>query len=106
MENDLKTLLSYVNNVIHGFELTENIEDEKGFFITAFENGLIALIFEAVEKTEVSEKFYKHLEKVFFVFIKQDLLQQSLILEIKDLFNKNKIPYIFLKGSHLKKLIS
>jgi hypothetical protein len=56
-------------------------------------------------KEELQEKsIYQNLKRDYYLYIKIDEIQKTLIEELRNLFNDNKIDFIFLKGSYLKTL--
>lgn len=104
MNNSLNVLLELVKGELFNYDVNLKIEDEFSFYKLTKENGLIGLIFNKLNKENISNKLFKSLEKDFFSYLKLDHLQIKLINELKELFNLNCIKHLFLKGSHLKSL--
>ena len=80
------------------------IEDEKGFYFLALENGLIGAIYHALQKELISETLLKHLTKDYYAYIASDVKYQQAIKKLNKLLNDHMIDHIFLKGSVLKEL--
>ena len=90
-----------LNNKVFKFDSPNEEELTK----IIFENGLVGLLFEAIDKTSFKmQKYYQMLFKAFGSFLSKDLQQQVIIEQLKDIFNQKKIEHIFLKGTHLKSL--
>ncbi|MBN3489964.1 nucleotidyltransferase family protein [Acholeplasma equirhinis] len=80
-------------------------EDEKGLLKLLFENGLIGLVFNSVDKASFKDQnLYKRMREIHASFIAKDIQQTEIINQIKHAFNEAKIDHIFLKGAHLKSM--
>ena len=78
-------------------------DDENGLLKILFENGLIGLVFNSIDKNSFKEpKHYQKLKEIFGQFVSKDIQQLALLESLKKLFSDNKIDHIFLKGAHLK----
>src|SRR5690606_18043140 len=86
-------------------KITFESEDENGLLKLLFENGLIGLVFNSINKNSCKEpKHYQRLKEIFGQYISKDIQQLSLLDSLKKLFNDHKIDHIFLKGAHIKLL--
>ncbi|WP_025724435.1 nucleotidyltransferase domain-containing protein [Acholeplasma granularum] len=80
-------------------------EDELKLTQKIFENGLVGLLYNSIDTDSfILPKYNQMLKHAFGSFVAKDTQQQLIIETLKDIFNENKIPHIFLKGSHLKSL--
>ncbi len=80
------------------------IEDEKGFYLLVYENGMVGMVYHALEKDMISPYFHKILTKDYYAYIASDVKYHQAIKSLNQLLNKHEIPHIFLKGSVLKNL--
>jgi hypothetical protein len=80
------------------------IEDEASFFKMMLNAGLSGLIIPYLDPKAYSSKFIHKSNGVLFSFIDKDQKQKVLIDQIKNLFQKEHIDHIFLKGTKLKTL--
>lgn len=80
-------------------------KDELELTKIIFENGLVGLLFETIDKSSFkTPKYHQMLLQAFGAFVSKDIQQQAIIKDLKSLFNAHKIKHVFLKGSHLKEL--
>ena len=76
----------------------------KEIFKLMLENGLSGSVFLALDKDLTDEEVYGLFKEEYYQYIKKDQRQLEVIEEIKNIFNENKIDFILLKGSFLKKI--
>jgi len=95
-------LFESVKCVLNKTSFNNEITDDKHFYILARENGLSGMVFNALDKTLISEEVYLRFKKDFFLFNSQHEKQVVLIKKMEQLLNENKIEHIFLKGTSLK----
>jgi hypothetical protein len=91
-------LINLVNNSIKN--ITYDIPLTMDDFLLMRYNQLSGISYPVLknQNEEVLEKFRKE----HFLYIKQDETQKRIINDLKDIFNNNKIDFVFLKGSYLK----
>lgn len=99
-----KQLLEITTCALKGEKYNKQLENEREMLIQAQENGLLPLLYTGIEEGLLKEHNYKELSKRFFSNVYLDKVQGELVEIISDIFNKNKIKHIFLKGTHLKKI--
>lgn len=104
MEKNLKVLSQIATLGLKKQVYMEKIEDEKGFYFLALENGLIGAIYHALQKELMSETLHNRLTKDYFAYLASDVKYQQAIKKLNQILNENKIDHIFLKGSVLKNL--
>ena len=106
MIKELKTLLDITTRSLAGEKAIQlpPLVDEKTFYTLTKENGLQALIHQALDKTTLAKPLQDALKKDTLAFITADTKQGHLTKELRGIFNDKQIPFIFLKGVHLKTL--
>ena len=104
MEKNLNVLSQVATLGLKKEVYKEKIEDEKGFYFLALENGLIGAIYHALQKELMSETLHNRLTKDYFAYLASDVKYQQAIKKLNQILNDNKIDHIFLKGSVLKNL--
>jgi len=100
--NELTNVLNYTKSTLNKTEYKGTIKDEKEFYFLVRENGLTGMLFESINKDNISSKLYNNLRRDFFEYINSDNKHLLWINKLKEIFNKNEIKHIFLKGSNLK----
>jgi hypothetical protein len=104
MENNIK-LLSEVSTLgLKKDIFKKSIEDEKGFYFLALENGLVGAIYHALQKEHISPILHEHLTKDYYAYLASDVKYQKAIKKLNTILNSNMIDHIFLKGAVLKDL--
>jgi hypothetical protein len=68
------------------------------------ENGLAGTIFRAIDKEKCDNNAYRLFNEEYYMYIKKDQRQLQVIEELREIFNKNGIDFILLKGSYLKSI--
>ncbi len=100
---NLDILFNLIKSSLKNEKLDFNSQDELGLYRLIYETGLTALIFNSLkEDSFINEKLYQKLKSINYSFVIKDSIQQEIIKEINEAFNKNKIDHIFLKGTHIK----
>ena len=102
--NELINMLNYTKSTLNITEYKGTIKDEKEFYFLVRENGLTGMLFESINKDNISSKLYNNLRRDFFEYVNSDNKHLLWINKLKEIFNKNEIKHIFLKGSNLKHL--
>lgn len=97
-----KQLLEIIACALKEEKYQKQIINEKEVLIQADENALVPLLFAGVDKNCFSKENYEKLKKKFFASVYNDTIQKTVIDQVNDSFNENKIEHIFLKGTHLK----
>jgi len=91
-------LINLIDNSLKNipYEVPLTMED----FLLLRYNQLSGISYPILRKQneEVLEKFRKE----YFLYIKRDELQKRIISNLRDIFNRRNIDFIFLKGSYLK----
>ena len=100
--NELTNVLNYTKSTLNKTEYKGTIKDEKEFYFLVRENGLTGMLFESINKDNISSKLYNNLRRDFFEYVNSDNKHLLWINKLKEIFNKNEIKHIFLKGSNLK----
>ncbi|MGD9964160.1 MAG: nucleotidyltransferase family protein, partial [Candidatus Izemoplasmatales bacterium] len=102
METNNKKIIDLVNDSLKG-ELNEESFTEIEFK-TIQANQLSGLVFKSLNKNVISLEVYKKFQTDYYLYIRVDEIQSQLIEQLRMLFNQEKIPFIFLKGSFIKNL--
>jgi len=94
-----------IANSLQHKKYTFESPDELELTKIIFENGLVGLTFNSIDKTSFKlQKYYQMLAQAFGSFVSKDVQQQAITEQIKNIFNEHEIKHVFLKGSHLKAL--
>ena len=104
MEKNIQILSEVSTLGLQKKSYDKRIEDEKGFYFLAFENGLIGTIYHPLKKELISETLLNHITKDYYAYIASDVKYQQAIKKLNQLLNEFSINHIFLKGSVLKGL--
>jgi len=103
--NNNEILYHLIANSLQHKKYTFESPDELELTKIIFENGLVGLTFNSIDKTSFKlQKYYQMLEQAFGSFVSKDVQQQAIIEQIKNIFNEHEIKHVFLKGAHLKEL--
>lgn len=101
----INTIFEAVKLGLANEKINLEIKDEKAFARAVFENGLVGIIVPYLDKSIFKDQeIYQKLEKALRDYIVKDTKQAYYIDKIKEIFNKNDIEFVFLKGTHLKQL--
>lgn len=101
METNNK-IIDLVNNSLKG-ELYEESFTEIEFKVIQA-NQLSGLVFKSLDKEKIKEEIFKKFQTDYYLYIRVDEIQSQLIEQLRTIFNQEKIPFIFLKGSFIKNL--
>ena len=104
MEVVLKEVLDCLDHALKNKSYDYALTDEIAFFQIVQENGLSALIHQAINPSKISKTLYQSLEREFLVYLAADTKQLEVMEHLKHIFNHADIPFIFLKGSMMKAL--
>ena len=100
MESSYKKIIDLVNASLNKETFKETITKADCKIIRT--NQLSGLVFKSLDKTLVEEEAYKLLKNDYYQYISRDEVQKVLISELRELLNKEKIDFVFLKGSFIK----
>ncbi|MFW5794490.1 MAG: nucleotidyltransferase family protein [Bacillota bacterium] len=95
-QKNIELVRASLQNKIFQTKLT--IEDYK----ISRANHISGMVFKALDKTMQIDKVYKLFQEDYYQYIRKDEIQQQLLKEISEIFNSEKIDFVFLKGSYLK----
>jgi hypothetical protein len=104
MDKTLRTFFDYLKCCLNGTPCNLPIEEEKKFYFQARAQGLSGSIFTYLKTTNLSSKVFNAFRRDFQLYTHHDILQRSIIEEIRQLFDNAFIDHVFLKGSKLKSL--
>jgi hypothetical protein len=104
MENSKKTVFEFVKHALKHQNYVPYIENEREVYQILFENGLIGLCYETLEKIDTTDHFKETLKKDFYAFVSYDERQKLFMNEILNILNTHAIDFIFLKGAKLKQI--
>ena len=104
MHQNLEQVLSITQCALNRTKYDLPITDEQAFYRMVYDNGLAAIAFSALNPSLVSSHIYDRLKKVFYAFVKRDQEQLDLKEKLINIFNRNHIDFVFLKGIELKKI--
>jgi hypothetical protein len=102
MNSDYCKYLRLINCALNQEKFSEEITLEDAKTIRA--NQLVGLTYKAMENSLISEEALKLLKNDYYQYLRTDELQKQMIKELKILFTKEKIDFVFLKGSFIKQL--
>jgi hypothetical protein len=102
VETNNKKIIDLVNNSLKG-EINEESFTEIEFKVIQA-NQLSGLVFKSLDKEKIKEETFKKFQTDYYLYIRVDEIQTQLIEQLRMLFNQEKIPFIFLKGSFIKNL--
>jgi hypothetical protein len=66
------------------------------------ENGILGFVYPALDESLVDKETFSLFKEEYYQYIKKDQRQISVLEELKEIFNKEDIDFVFLKGSFLK----
>jgi hypothetical protein len=102
MNTDYGKYLRLINCSLNQEKFVEEITWENAKTIRA--NQLVGLTYKTMETSLISEEALKLLKNDYYQYVRTDELQKQMIKELKSLFTKEKIDFIFLKGTFIKEL--
>jgi len=102
MNTDYGKYLRLINCSLNQEKFVEEITWENAKTIRA--NQLVGLTYKTMENSLISEEALKLLKNDYYQYVRTDELQKQMIKELKSLFTKEKIDFIFLKGTFIKEL--
>lgn len=102
MNADYGKFLRLINCSLSQEKFIEAITWEDAKIIRA--NQLVGLTYKSMESSLISEEALKILKNDYYQYVRMDELQKQMIKELKTLFSKEKIDFVFLKGSFIKSL--
>ncbi len=100
----IKEIYGAINASLNETKYEQIISDQRAFTKAVVENGLTGLIYEWIDIKEFDDKYQNILTQTYYHFIRRDVGQQEMIKRLRKLFIKEEMPFIFLKGAHLKNL--
>lgn len=100
MDKNIQKIIDLVNASIKEEVFNQSI-DSKDYQLIK-DNQLIGLVYHSINKDMVNQDLIKKLKSDYYQYIRKDEIQIQLIEELKVIFNKNNIDFVFLKGSFLK----
>lgn len=104
MMHEINNLLDFLKNAIYQKNIKVEINDQEKLYVIANENGLSGTIYQAVKSSITSKDVLGKFKKDFYLYLSDDEKKTKTIQTIKEIFNTNQIDYIFLKGTHLKRI--
>lgn len=102
LEKNVKDLFELVKSALSKTTYPHHISKET--YIYARENGLSGMFYPVLDKNVIEPKVYARLQSDYYEYLKRDTLQLGAIEEVHQLFQKENIRHVFLKGSFLKKI--
>ena len=91
MENSKKTVFEFVKHALKHQNYVPYIENEREVYQILFENGLIGLCYETLEKIDTTDHFKETLKKDFYAFVSYDERQKLFMNEILNILNTHAI---------------
>lgn len=99
----INTIFKAVRYAFNNKTIDFKIDDELTFSKILFENGLIGIVTPFLsEGVIINKKILTKLNKALDEYITMDIKQSFYIEKIRKELNQREIPFVFLKGAHLK----
>ncbi len=104
MLNTVKELTECASFALKKQTFEGPISDPQSFLLMTLENGLAGLVYSVCSEEILPSPFYERLQEAHYAYIASDAQQDNVVQSVSALFKQHKIPFVFLKGTHLKQL--